>query len=30
MARDALGLFPRSPVKQALLQVVDFCIARAH
>ncbi len=30
MARDALGLFPKSPMKQALLQVVDFCIARAH
>ncbi|WP_244528615.1 polyprenyl synthetase family protein [Methylobacterium gossipiicola] len=30
MARDALGLFPKGPMKQALLQVVDFCIARAH
>ena len=30
MARDALGLFPNGPMKQALLQVVDFCIARAH
>jgi octaprenyl-diphosphate synthase len=30
MARDALGLFPDSPWKQALLETVDFCIARAH
>ncbi|GJE29210.1 polyprenyl synthetase family protein [Methylobacterium organophilum] len=30
MARDALALFPKSPMKSALLQVVDFCIARAH
>ena len=30
MARDALALFPPSPVKQALLDAVDFCIARAH
>jgi octaprenyl-diphosphate synthase len=30
MARDALALFPRSPLKQALLETVDFCIARAH
>jgi octaprenyl-diphosphate synthase len=30
MARDALALFPRSPLKQALLDTVDFCIARAH
>ncbi|MCE4225237.1 polyprenyl synthetase family protein [Methylobacterium sp. C25] len=30
MARDALALFPNGPVKTALLQVVDFCIARAH
>ncbi|MDN3590315.1 polyprenyl synthetase family protein [Methylobacterium adhaesivum] len=30
MARDALALFPKSPMKHALLQVVDFCIARAH
>ncbi|GEO97782.1 polyprenyl synthetase family protein [Methylobacterium haplocladii] len=30
MARDALALFPNGPVKSALLQVVDFCIARAH
>ncbi|WP_336488692.1 polyprenyl synthetase family protein [Methylobacterium nigriterrae] len=30
MARDALALFPNSRMKAALLQVVDFCIARAH
>ena len=30
MARDALALFPDSPLKQALLDTVDFCIARAH
>ena len=30
MARDALALFPNSPMKLALLKVVDFCIARAH
>ena len=30
MARDALGLFPASSWKTALLDVVDFCIARTH
>jgi octaprenyl-diphosphate synthase len=30
MARDALALFPKAPLKQALLDAVDFCIARAH
>jgi octaprenyl-diphosphate synthase len=30
MARDALALFPKSPMKQALLDTVEFCIARAH
>jgi octaprenyl-diphosphate synthase len=30
MARDALALFPKSPMKQALLDAVDFCIGRAH
>jgi octaprenyl-diphosphate synthase len=30
MARDALALFPDAPMKQALLDTVDFCIARAH
>ncbi len=28
-ARDALALFPDSPLKAALLDAVDFCIARA-
>ena len=30
MARDALGLFPSSAWKDALLDVVDFCIERTH
>jgi len=30
MARDALGLFADRPAKHGLLQVVDFCIQRAH
>ena len=30
MARDALGLFPPSEAKDALLAVVDFCTDRAH
>ena len=30
MAQDALALFPASPWKQALLDVVGFCIDRAH
>jgi octaprenyl-diphosphate synthase len=30
IARDALALFPRSAMKQALLDAVDFCIERAH
>jgi octaprenyl-diphosphate synthase len=30
MARDALALFPESPMKRALLETVDFCIDRAH
>src|SRR3954449_12036941 len=30
MARDALALFPKNPMKQSLLDTVDFCIARAH
>ncbi|MER2249202.1 polyprenyl synthetase family protein [Methylorubrum podarium] len=29
-ARAALDSFPNGPMKVALLQVVDFCIARAH
>ena len=30
MARDALELFPASPMRQALLDVVEFCIARSY
>ena len=30
IARDALELFPKSEIKDALLKTVDFCIARAH
>jgi len=30
MARDALGIFPDGPVKRALVELVDFCIHRAH
>src|SRR5688500_551833 len=30
MARDALALFPKAPLKQALFDAVEFCIARAH
>ena len=30
MARDALALFPAGPMKAALLDAVDFCIARAR
>ena len=30
IARDALALFPKSTMKKALLDTVDFCIARAH
>ena len=30
MARDSLELFPASPWKRALIEVVDFCIARTH
>ena len=30
IARDALGLFPDSAAKHALLDTVDFCIARGH
>ena len=30
IARDSLGLFPASEWKSALLEVVDFCIARTH
>ncbi len=30
IARDALGIFPDSPVKQALNDVIDFCVERAY
>ena len=30
IAKDALALFPASPIKQALEETVAFCIARAH
>ena len=30
LARDALDPFPDSPMKSALLQVVDFCVSRVH
>jgi octaprenyl-diphosphate synthase len=30
MAVDALALFPSSPMKAALEQVVAFCLARSH
>ena len=30
MARDALEIFPASEWKQALLDVVDFCVSRTH
>ena len=30
MAPDALALFPNGAMKQALLEAVEFCIARAH
>ena len=28
--RDALALFPASPMKQALEEAVEFCTARTH
>ncbi len=30
IARDALGIFPESPEKQALSGIIDFCIERAY
>jgi octaprenyl-diphosphate synthase len=30
IARDALALFPHSPMKKALIETVDFVIRRAH
>ncbi|MTJ81717.1 MAG: polyprenyl synthetase family protein [Telmatospirillum sp.] len=29
IARDALGIFPESPAKAALVDIIDFCIERA-
>ncbi|MGE5475730.1 MAG: polyprenyl synthetase family protein [Bacteroidales bacterium] len=30
VARDALGIFPDCPLKQAMIDVIDFCIERAY
>ena len=30
IAKDALALFPDSPIKAALIETVEFCIGRAH
>jgi octaprenyl-diphosphate synthase len=30
IAKDALGLFPASPMKQALEEAVEFCISRSY
>lgn len=30
VARDALGIFPESPAKKSLLDIIDFCIDRAY
>ena len=30
VARDALGIFPDGPLKQAMIEVIDFCIDRAY
>jgi octaprenyl-diphosphate synthase len=30
IARDALGVFPESDIKTALIDTIDFCIERAH
>lgn len=30
MARDALAIFADTPMKRSMLEVVDFCISRAH
>ena len=29
IARDALGIFPDSPARTALTEIIDFCIDRA-
>ena len=30
IARDALAIFPQSELKDALLEAVEFCVARAY
>lgn len=30
IARDSLGIFKDSPEKKALIEIIDFCIQRAH
>jgi octaprenyl-diphosphate synthase len=30
IARDAMAIFPDGPYKAALLEAVDFCVARAY
>jgi octaprenyl-diphosphate synthase len=30
MAKDALAPFKETPLKRALLDVVDFCVSRVH
>jgi octaprenyl-diphosphate synthase len=30
MARDALGIFDDGPEKEALVELIDFCIERAY
>jgi octaprenyl-diphosphate synthase len=30
IAKDALGLFPASPMKRALEEAVEFCVSRTH
>ncbi|KPQ09809.1 MAG: octaprenyl-diphosphate synthase [Saliniramus fredricksonii] len=30
MARDALAIFPQGPMKDALVETVDFCVLRGH
>jgi octaprenyl-diphosphate synthase len=30
MAKDALGIFPASPMKNAMLDVVEFCVSRVN
>ncbi len=30
MAKDALGIFPKGELREALINIVDFCIERAY